>query len=39
MADTNNNYYNKSIEALEEYIGREKKTITEVEWNLSLIHI
>lgn len=33
MADTNNNYYNKSIEALKEYIGREKKTITEVEWN------
>ena len=33
MADTNNNYYNKSIEALEEYIGREKKNITEVEWN------
>ena len=33
MADTNNNYYNKSIESLEEYIGREKKTITEVEWN------
>lgn len=32
MADSNN-YYNKSIEALEEYIGREKKTITEVEWN------
>ena len=29
----NNDYYNKSLKALIEYIEQEKKTITEVEWN------
>lgn len=29
----NNGYYRKSIDALKEYIKRENKTITEVEWN------
>lgn len=29
----NNDYYSKSIKALKEYIERENKTITEVEWN------